>query len=283
MWRSAQFVLDSTGLPRRPGTRALTEDVAIFHDRDEFEPQFKRRCNSLNNAANMKGFHVHKDVPPADWQPTLVHVYGPQCKDCIKLKSACDKHPSDTEGMWWQQIHSQIVPDRGLHELKKAALKLEYDRKAEEDGEWRYEWNQARAEQLVLQGEAHLATAERMHPGRPESIEWVSETFGPQISSLEREEGWRRTWAEAYTLLTCCARGAMARAASECDAKEPIRCAVDCGSASLGGTNDSGDYSVSRRLVSELLLERARKQTTTAPLTYAHLYGVLGLVREEHY
>ena len=68
---------------------------------------------------------------------------------------------------WWQQLCYGVFPDCGLHDLTIAAKALEISRLCNAlDNSWRQEWTEARAEQLQLQGEAHLATHERLSPGR---------------------------------------------------------------------------------------------------------------------
>jgi len=84
-------------------------------------------------------------------------------------------------------------------------------------------------------------------------------------------------FAEPYTLLTCCAISAMARATRE-ERENEISMQV---AADLNECHSHGDYSSSRRLVMALLLQRAIEQTVPAPLTFVHLHGALGLAASD--
>ena len=111
--------------------------------------------------------------------------------------------------MWWQKP----VADQGVNRLTATAIKREQAALADPDGAWRAEWREVRYEQLLLQGEHVDGMGERLAPGRPESVEWLTVELNFQISTLTREHGFRQERAIAYTLLACAGVGALARAA----------------------------------------------------------------------
>ncbi|KAL1495718.1 hypothetical protein AB1Y20_016581 [Prymnesium parvum] len=240
-----QFALDDDSLPLPPRRR------------DASPPPASKRCRP----------------PPAEhaeWQRALHTVYGPQSSapPCGAAEGAAEGEAA----LWWQQLRAEVVADRSLRALDEAAAAREEEERRGEGREWRGEWGALRAEQLRLQGEAQMATPERLAPGRPESIEWIHEIFRSQICQLVRE-GWASSVASAYTLLACCAPAAMARAT-----REQLAAGGGGGAALL---RVEGEYAASRRLVAAVLLQRAAEQTTAAPLTYAHLHGALGLIRND--
>ena len=143
------------------------------------------------------------------------------CAQCVQAAASdgsrrCAVHapPADSSSsMWWHGVGAKI--DVGLDRWIADATKREVDAlRLGSLHHWRAEWRAIRAEQLALQGEAHLATARRMAPGRPESIGWLRDAFQPQVATLMREEQWAEEYALGYTLLTCGGVSAIARAAA---------------------------------------------------------------------
>eukprot|EP00966_Prymnesium_polylepis_P169606 3921687-Prymnesium_polylepis.1 len=131
------------------------------------------------------------------WRTALAATYSAQ-----EIGERCDVPCGHRR--WWQQMRS--CSDDGLQDI------IATSQGVDASGKWRVEWREARAEQLQLQGESHLAAAERELPGRPESIDWIRDAYWAQINFLVREEAWKPAVAEAYTLIACCAPTAMARA-----------------------------------------------------------------------
>lgn len=161
------FVL-ANDLPRPPGTRAVNAHKEELQR--PLEPPPKRRARSTTALQSARS--------KAEWTTTLVRVYGPQCTDCMEGKGECERHSFDGEQLWWQRgCRGEITPDGGLEELLEAARRAEAERLTEVDGAWRQEWSRMRVEQLRLQGEAHLATADRLLPGRSDDASEPSQAY----------------------------------------------------------------------------------------------------------
>ena len=253
-----QVVLDWKGLP-------LPRDARALHDDDSRRQAVAAaNINSPTGAgvASVRSPPVHdgedrggasaaasyrKGAKKADWAAILtrVHACG-QCNDCEeasdkKVGSRCPAHRArsgkDATRRWWHEPQG----DPGLALLNAEALARERAALKNPNSGWRSEWREVRAEQLYLQGEQQLAAEERMGPGRPESVEWVTSAFEPQISALVREEGWSREQAVGYSLLSCGGVAALARAARG---------------------EEGPPLPVSRGLIASTLLDRVRQRAS---------------------
>ena len=271
-WADAQFVLDDDGLPLPRGTRAVEimeqagrkrgRSTESFLGGPEFcgpvedRSAFTASDESRGGPAALR--HWRKARSQVDWVAVGEQHSGPQCEQCLKGGHAsCDEHriePPEAPRRWWHGPNR----DQGLEEISERAATKEAMQQASSTGlagSWRCEWPALRREQLQLQGQGHLATDERMAPGRPDSIEWMVQHYREQISFMVRE-GWEPWKAEAYTLLACCATAALGRAARE------------------GGT----DYPICTRVLREALDERSSCSAAPAPAAYTNLIGPLSLL-----
>ena len=91
------------------------------------------------------------------WRMTLAATYS-----ASEMGDACDAHGSCGQRRWWQQMRS--CSDAGLRDIVVTSQGVDVS------GKWMVDWGEARAEQLQLQGENHLASAERELPGRCASL-----------------------------------------------------------------------------------------------------------------
>jgi len=282
-WTDAQFVLDDDGLPLPRGTRAV-EILSVEqagHKRGRSTepflggPEFCGPVEDLSGVAftasdESRGGpaalrHWREARRQVDWVAVGEQLSGPQCEQCLKGgHMSCDEHriePPEAPRRWWHGSNR----DQGLEEISERAAAKEAMQQVSSRGLaglWRREWPALRHEQLRLQGQGHLATDERMAPGRPDSIEWMVQGYQTQIGFMVRD-GWESWKAEAYTLLACCATAALGRAARE------------------GGT----DYPHSARLLRDVLDERRSVCCGTTyqpvPLAYTNLTGPLSLTSSD--
>ena len=215
-WSDAQFVLDDDGLPLPRGTRLL-ETLSVDQDghkrgrsNEPFlgGPEFCGPVEDRSGVAftpsdELRGGpaalgHWRKARRQVDWEAVGDVLSGPQCEQCLKGGHAsCDEHriePPEAPRRWWHGPNR----DQGLEEnsaravAKEAMIQQEGGRSGGRlalASAWRREWPALRHEQLRLQGQGHLATDERMAPGRPDSIEWMVQEYKPQIAFMVRD-GW---------------------------------------------------------------------------------------------
>ena len=200
-----------------------------------------------------------------------VHSVG-QCAECEIASSKkpggrCAAHSApkkQEEAYWWHAPQA----DPGAALILADAERKEAEHLAKEaDSGWRTEWRPVRAEQLHLQDEAHGAVEQRLRPGGPESLDWVTNTFEHQISLLVREAGFVREQSVGYTLLACGGVGALGRAAQEADG------------------SPEADYPLSRALIGKVLCSRATNQAEAnarlPPHLFANINGPVGLLRSD--
>ena len=209
-WADAQFVLDDDGLPLPRGTLAVEHlpmeqggckrgrSTEPFLGGPEFCGPFEDRTGVAFTASDeSRGGpaalrHWREARRQVDWAAVGEQHSGPQCEQCLKGRHAkCDEHrvePPEASRRWWHGPNR----DQGLEEISGRAVTREALQQVSSTGlagSWRCEWPALRREQLRLQGQGHLATDERMAPGRPDSIEWMVQEYKPQIAFMVRD-GW---------------------------------------------------------------------------------------------
>ena len=183
-WADAQFVLDADGLPLPRGTRAnellSTEQAGRKRGRSTESvlggPELCGPVEDLSGVAftasdEARGGpaalrHYREARGQVDWVAVGEKHYGP-------LQSDEHAHePPEAPRPWWHGPNR----DQGLEDISARAAAMEAQHQASSTGlaaAWRREWPALRREQLVLQGQGCLATAERSAPGRPDSIDWM--------------------------------------------------------------------------------------------------------------
>lgn len=151
-----QFVLGSDSMPLPIGTRARPNLKTSIDTKRSL-----KRVKPQPADGGVEGPVVNK------WQRCLEKIYGPRCALCNE-QTPCAEHMPGIHGseVWWHQLRQGVVLDRGLEEMTKASQQLETAKQSMPDSEWRKEWSAARTEQLILQGDGHLATPERVLFGR---------------------------------------------------------------------------------------------------------------------
>ena len=272
-WSDLQVTIGADGKPLPRESRALKQDGERL--------QSPRKRKSEGEASGMEeglderggaaaATSYLKAAKKADWPAVLKRVHGVgQCALCEaasdKVAGArCEEHsppPGAPPGaaVWWQQPQA----DLGATVRHAEACEREQDNLRREDSGWRREWRRVRTEQLELQDEAHGAAEDRVRPGGPESVEWVTELFTHQIGLLVREANFHHEHAVGYTLLACGGVGALARAARDAT-----------------GTAKA-DYPAARRLLATGLCGRVATPPPVAPPVFANLGGSVGLVRSD--
>ena len=226
-WSDFQITLGPDGEPLRRGAYALDD-----HDDTPFSPS--KNAASMAGTAEAKGGSAAarawaKASKTVDWSEITERVYGVgQCAECqaTPRPHRCVIHRRNLDGSPWV-----TTADPGLRILSAEAEAREAKARSAPGAEWRGEWRELRAEQLRIQGQGRAATAERLSPGRPESVQWIENGFAAQIGYMCRVEGWEHEQATGCAAalnrhahlppVAACRRVCAARAASGVPARIP--------------------------------------------------------------